>query len=417
MIINTWFVTEKREEHINISTKEDQLAILQQRSKAWNKWRRINYKEHIDLSKMDFNGIRLSMIDLRKADLRGTNFHGAHLNKAKFCNANLCEADLSEAILYKADLSLAYIDNANLRNANFERSNLMSAHLNGANLHRARFLEADLSISYLNGANLHEADLRNAKLSGAHLSRADLSRSNLSGTNLINADLSNANLSNADLRGAALVGTNLEGAILTGCKIYGTSAWGLKLNGAKQNDLIIASYDNHDITVDNLEVAQFIYLLLHNEKVRQIIETITSKVVLILGRFTPERKAVIDAIREELRKHNYLPVMFDFNKPASRDLTETISTLAHMARFIIADITEAKSIPAELQCIVPNLPSVPVMPLVLRSDGGYALFEHIIRYHWVLEPYEYESQEELIASISERIITPAEAKVKECRSS
>ena len=44
--------------------------------------------------------------------------------------------------------------------------------------------------------------------------------------------------------------------------------------------------------VDDLEVAQFIYLLLNNQNVRQVIDTITSKIVLILGRFTPERKAV-----------------------------------------------------------------------------------------------------------------------------
>jgi hypothetical protein len=117
------------------------------------------------------------------------------------------------------------------------------------------------------------------------------------------------------------------------------------------------------ITVDNLEVAQFIYLLLHNEKIREVIDTITSKVVLILGRFTPERKAVLDAMREELRRRNYLPILFDFEKPARRDLTETVSTLAHMARFIIADITEAKSIPQELQRIVLDLPSVGSTPL------------------------------------------------------
>ena len=46
-----------------------------------------------------------------------------------------------------------------------------------------------------------------------------------------------------------------------------------------------------------------------------------------LGRFTPERKTVLDALRDELRQRNYLPIVFDFEKPASRDLTETISTL------------------------------------------------------------------------------------------
>jgi hypothetical protein len=61
------------------------------------------------------------------------------------------------------------------------------------------------------------------------------------------------------------------------------------------------------------------YLLLHNEKIRDVIDTITSKVVLILGRFTAERKAVLDALRDELRNHNYLAVLFDFDKSASQN--------------------------------------------------------------------------------------------------
>ncbi len=75
---------------------------------------------------------------------------------------------------------------------------------------------------------------------------------------------------------------------------------------ATQLNLIITPPEEPTvITVDNLEVAQFIYLLLHNEKIRHVIDTITSKVVLILGRFTPERKVVLYALREELRKRNY----------------------------------------------------------------------------------------------------------------
>ncbi len=117
------------------------------------------------------------------------------------------------------------------------------------------------------------------------------------------------------------------------------------------------------ITVDSLKVAQFIYLLLINEEIREVIDTITSKVVLILGRFTPGRKQILDAIKNELRKRNYSPILFDFEKPSSRDITETVSTLAHLSRFVIADITDAKSIPQELSHIVPFLPSVPIVPL------------------------------------------------------
>jgi hypothetical protein len=51
------------------------------------------------------------------------------------------------------------------------------------------------------------------------------------------------------------------GADLTGCHIYGVSAWGLKLDGAKQQNLIITKEDEPTVTVDNIEVAQFVYLL------------------------------------------------------------------------------------------------------------------------------------------------------------
>jgi hypothetical protein len=74
-----------------------------------------------------------------------------------------------------------------------------------------------------------------------------------------------------------LVGTDLTAAELTGCRVYGISAWDLKVEGAKQCDRVITSCNQPQITVDNIEIGQFIYLLLHNEKIRSVIDTITSK--------------------------------------------------------------------------------------------------------------------------------------------
>jgi hypothetical protein len=54
---------------------------------------------------------------------------------------------------------------------------------------------------------------------------------------------------------------------------------------------------------------------------------------------------------------------------------------------------------------------VGVVPL---SDGA-GEFEHFRRYPWVLNPYRYESQEQLIGNLADRVISPAEAKVLEIR--
>jgi hypothetical protein len=216
-----------------------------------------------------------------------------------------------------------------------------------------------------------------------------------------------------NLRSASLVSTDFTGADLTGCRIYGVSAWSLKLEGAKQQNLIITTRDEPEITVDNIEVAQFIYLMLHNEKVRDVIDTITSKAVLILGRFTAERKAVLDALREELRKRDYLPILFDFEVPARRNLTETITLLARMARFIIADLTDPSSIPQELQAIIPSV-RVPVQPLLLEGSSLYSILKDFDPrdYHWVFPVYRYKEPEQLLRTLGEDVIAPAEEKAK-----
>jgi len=244
------------------------------------------------------------------------------------------------------------------------------------------------------------------------LTGADLERANLTHANLFRANLTRANLKEATLCFARFVEAELSEANISGCAVYGISAWGVRLERTSQADLVVTPSKDAVITVDNLDVAQFVYLLLSNQKVRGVIDSITSKVVLILGRFTPQRKAILDAIREQVRRHGYLPVLLDFEKPSSRDLTESVRTLAHMARFVIADITDARSVPQELMAIVPNLPSVPVQPLLLASQQEYGMFDHFRRFPWVLEPVLYDDQKALLTELETKVIAPAEAKAK-----
>src|SRR6266567_3426303 len=383
---------------------QEQLDILKQGVVIWNKWR----EEHPDIIHPD-----LSKADLKGADLRGANLKGSNLY-----DADLSKADLRKVNFRDANLHMSQLNGATLTGANFIEADLHFAQMHDANLTRANLRKANLYNVNLVNARIEEAKLFATNLSRAHLEEANFIEANLVGANLSEANLSDANFSGAnlcyvDLTKARLVDTNLMKANLTNCRIFGISAWKIQVEGAIQSNLIITDNDEPTITVDNLEVAQFIYLLLNNPKIRDVIDTIAKKAVLILGRFTPERKAVLDAIREALREIGYLPIVFDFEKPASRDITETISTLAHLARFVIADITDARSIPQELKAIVPNLPSVPVQPLILNSQHEYGMFEHFTRFPWVLPIHRYRDELSLLQSLTETVIAPAEQKSKE----
>lgn len=348
-----------------MARKEDK-KIIEQGVTAWNAWRKNNPGMvpdlyNIDISDQNWDGANFTRTDFVKATLNNT-----HLENARF-NGVLDESGNS--------IGRAYFVEAKLR----------GAHLKNAVLSRANLIKADFTYADLRGADLSEADLTDAIFVGADLTGANLNR-------------------------AQLVNTNFKNAKLNGCKVYGISTWDLILNeDTQQSNLIITpNEDGIEITVDNIQVAQFIYLLLNNNEIRQAIDTITSKAVLILGRFTLDRKLVLDKIRDELRYHNYLPILFDFKKLNSRNFTETITTLAGLSRFIIADLTDPRSIPQELMSIIPNLTSVPVQPIISINDREYPMFEDFKDRPNVLPIYRYTNIDTLLGSFEINVISPAE---------
>jgi uncharacterized protein YjbI with pentapeptide repeats len=339
---------------------QEHLDILKQGVETWNKWRKEHPEVEVDCSRED-----LSRFDLRKADLSNADLFWGGLRSADLRQANLSGADLT-----------------------------------GTDLTGARLSKANLA-----GANLSETNL-----SYTDFTKANLIKANLVLANLIRANLTRVKLNGADLSGANLSEANLSGALLTGCRVYAISAWDVQLEGANQLNLVITrSVNEPTITVDDLEVAQFVYLLLNHKKLRSVINSVTERGVLILGRFGGGGLEVLQAIAGKLRVHGYLPMLFDFERPQDRTYTETIQTLAGLSRFIIADLS-GPSVPQELYATVPHF-KIPFVPIIEASRMPYSLAVDIFEYPWVVRPpITFTTTEELLEQMPTKVITPAEEK-------
>lgn len=163
---------------------QEQVELLLQGVRTWNKWRERNPVIEIDLSdanlrNVDLNGADLSSANLNHANLFKANLREAELTGAKLNGTKLHKANLSGAILYGSDLRDAILFSADLKNTKLSGSKLICA-----NLCRANLICADLYSANLRDANLRDANLRDADLSNADLIGADLTKTNLESTTL-----------------------------------------------------------------------------------------------------------------------------------------------------------------------------------------------------------------------------------------
>ncbi len=131
------------------------------------------------------------------------------------------------------------------------------------------------------------------------------------------------------------------------------------------------------------------------------------KVVLILGQFG-ERKHVLDGLRARLRTLGFAPIVFDFEKPATKTLTESVRVLAGLSAFVVADITDPKSVPQEAMAIIPTS-MVPFVPLVQGEQAPWAMLESLWQEHQdrVIEPLWYGTVDELLPLLGPAVVEPA----------
>jgi hypothetical protein len=336
---------------------------------------------------------------LRESKLSGSDLTYAQFQGARLDNAAIFHANLEEAQFAYAELPGALLNGSNLTAANFRGANLR-----GADLRRIEGEDVVLADADLIGANLGKAELWMANLSGAKLGGSVLRDANLNQANLEGADLSDV-----DLIRARLTEVNLCGANLRFAKIYGLSAWDVQTDSETQQHALSIAPPGREgrITVDDIELAQFINLLVDHTKLRKAIIAVANRAVLILGRFSESpRKIFLEALANAVRDRGLLPIIYDFERPPEQDWTETVLTLASLSLFVIADITNPMSVPLELQATVPNC-MVPFVPVHKKGEPAFSMFKNLQKYDWVLPVVRYSSEESLLTAFNDIILAPA----------
>lgn len=350
------------------------LEMLKEGVERWNRWRLENPDAIPRLAGADLRPFELRQINLERADLSSTEGYGIDLYHANLKCANLRRAFLQGASLFKADLS-------------------------GADLTGASLAYAELGMATLRRATLKNTSCGNSNFSAADLSGADLTSAHLNFARLLDVNFSGASLVDTALMASLLIRVNLRGATLRGCYVHGAAVWKVETDPHTiQRDLIVTDLNDPTVTTDHLEIAQLIHLLINTAAIRDVINSMTGRAVLLLGRFTPERAAVISALAERLRQFHDLPIIFNFDKPVDRTVTETLRILAGLSKFIIADLTDPKSSPYESHLTVPDM-AIPFMPIIEQGQPVFSMFQDLYEYDWLLEGFAYRNTDHLIENI------------------
>ncbi len=368
----------------------EHVAILRKGVEHWNSWRAADNNRDVDLSGTDLSGRKLNHVNLLRANLAGAVLTRTQLEHAHLKGADLTGATLSRTNLEGVNARDAIFDNALANEANFEVGTLRGARFRGAQLAGARFHRAYLRDADLKDATLSAAWLRYVTLDGACCQRTDFTA--------------------ADLSYASMVDTDLCGANLTDVQVYGISAWKIRTDGNTRQDLIVGAKRSAPLRAHDLPTAQLLSLMLDGAGIRRVFDSVTSKLVLILGSFAPGDKEVLDAVRGNLQQRGYLAVTFDFERPASRDYAETVVILAGLSRFIIADFTNAREVRAEIARTRSQYRRVPIVPIARQGASLPITMVDSFSEEELALLVRYRDTDELLHKLQASVIEPAEAR-------
>ena len=359
-------------------------------------------KEISSYASFDYEGERISdmIADLEEANLEGANLKGANLKgtnlkKAKLTGTDFEGADLEEANFQGSQTFWTKFRNANLKGADFWRVDLMGADFSGADLEDINLEEANLEGAILEGVNLINAILKGSILTRANLKKSYLNKAYIVEANLEGAILEGAKLNNADLMNSCLNRANLSGADLSNTNIYGISAWDIITDeNTVMKNLIIN--ENPLVTVDDIEIAQFIYMISNNKKIRNVIDSMRTKGVLILGSFDDKTKSILNKITDILKENDLIPMVFYFEGSKELSLMDTVKTMALLSRFVIIDLSERSGQLFEIGNLSASSIKVPYATIASEGTRTTDMVKDLRCFDWCINHYEDQCKDDYL---------------------
>lgn len=330
-------------------------ALSKSNSSLWNDWKNTQVN---DITIKDAKFLRSKFITASEFDFWGVTFNNCIFNDVQFvrCIFEHCKFSNCEIFGHKTS---------------FRMSNFTNSEFRKCTLKNASFLKAILS----------------------------------------DCKFINTKMEDLNFFGASLINSYFEKGSIQDCRIFGANIWSITTKKTLQKDMRIIDEStgsdgvSNQITIDDIELGNIVYLLAANSNFSKFIDQSKSNFVLILGRFG-DYLPRLEAIKQKLREERFSPIVFDFTAPTSLDLIESIMLLSLLSKFIIVDLTEPKSVPAELQSILTSI-MIPVAPILDAQSKVYGTYSFTNRYKWVLPVLIYNSVPELISVLKPAIIDPA----------
>ena len=279
----------------------------------------------------------------------------------------------------------------------------------------------DFSGLNLTHVSIHDAfaeglNIQNSRIINCHFEEGDFSRANFSKTEFVNTRFNKTILTDANFNGASFVNCNLNRVNITSAEfclkeirdtvVYCVSAWDLKTcDEMKQSRLVIErTYELYSdiiaggkipLMADNIELAQFIYYLSNHKKMRDVLNILNAKGILLLGQFRDGGLQRLYKLHDWLKERNYMPMIFDFERPVNMDYTETVITMAGLSKIIIADLSGG-SVPQELHATLTNFQK----PIIAYSKtGAYSMFKDLKRKNPYAFDFEYADEADLLVKM------------------